>query len=147
MNDRGAFVSVAPPVEEGASRKAAPQADDDGDDEGTGPRLYASLYETAARHNLPRSTVEDLVRIFGYDVDFQRRVSSGDSIELVYTYDEEANGGPEHPDLLSAALTVGGEQRKVYRFQSPDDGTIEYFDEAGRSLKKFLIRKRSPTAR
>ncbi|RVU17209.1 M23 family metallopeptidase [Methylobacterium oryzihabitans] len=142
MNDRGAFVSVAPPVEEGASRKAVAKADDDdGDDEGTGPRLYASLYETAARHNLPRSTVEDLVRIFGYDVDFQRRVSSGDSIELVYTYDEEVNGGPEHPDLLSAALTVGGEQRKVYRFQSPDDGTIEYFDEAGRSLKKFLIRK------
>ncbi|MEH3148003.1 MAG: M23 family metallopeptidase [Methylobacterium frigidaeris] len=141
MNDRGAFVSVAPPVEEGASRKVAAQADDDDGDEGTGARLYASLYETAARHNLPRSTVEDLVRIFGYDVDFQRRVSSGDSIELVYTYDEEANGGAEHPDLLSASLTVGGEQRKVYRFQSPDDGAIEYFDEAGRSLKKFLIRK------
>ena len=31
--------------------------------------------------------------------------------------------------------------RRVFRFQAPDDGTVDYFDEAGRSLKKFLIRK------
>ncbi|MGY2051929.1 M23 family metallopeptidase [Methylobacterium sp. JK268] len=142
MNDRGLFVSVAPPAQEGAAPKtaAAPNGED-GDDEGTGARLYASLYETAARHDLPRSMVEDLVRIFGYDVDLQRRVGSGDNLELLYTYDEEGGGSAERPDLLYAALTVGGEPRRVYRFQSPDDGGIEYLDEMGRSLKKFLIRK------
>ncbi|MFE1601660.1 peptidoglycan DD-metalloendopeptidase family protein [Methylobacterium sp. ID0610] len=141
MNDRGQFVSVAPPAQEGVAPKTAPAAGSDEDDDGTGARLYASLYETAARHELPRSMVEDLVRIFGYDVDFQRRVASGDNLELVYTYDEESGGSAERPDLLYAALTVGGEARRVYRFQSPDDGTIDFFDDMGRSLKKFLIRK------
>ncbi|WP_026190505.1 M23 family metallopeptidase [Methylobacterium sp. WSM2598] len=141
MNDRGQFVSVTPPGQEGAPAKAVPAPGADEDEEGTGARLYASLYETAARHDLPRSMVEDLVRIFGYDVDFQRRVGSGDNLELVYTYDEEGGGSAERPDLLYAALTVGGEARRVYRFQSPDDGTVEYFDDMGRSLKKFLIRK------
>nr|WP_238313857.1 M23 family metallopeptidase [Methylobacterium crusticola] len=143
MNDRGAFVSVAPPVPEGAGAAkpaAKPEAADD-DDEGTGARLYASLYETAARHDLPRGTVEDLVRIFGYDVDFQRRVSGGDGIELFYTYDEESGGSPERPDILFAALNLGAESRRIYRFQSPDDGGIDYLDEMGRSLKKFLLRK------
>ncbi|MCJ2049314.1 M23 family metallopeptidase [Methylobacterium sp. J-070] len=142
LNDRGAFVSVAPPAEEAPSPKAQPQAEageDEDEDSGSGPRLYQSLYETAARHDLPRATVEDIVRVFSYDLDFQRRIASGDGLDVFYTYDDEA--GADRPDLLYAALTLGGETRKVYRFQSPDDGTIDYLDEQGRSLKKFLLRK------
>ncbi|MCJ2032651.1 M23 family metallopeptidase [Methylobacterium sp. J-068] len=149
INDRGSFVSVAPPTEDAPARVApalAETTEDGEEDGGTGPRLYQSLYETAARHDLPRTTVDDLVRIFGYDVDFQRRISSGDSLDVFYTFDEEnaqgaQPGSTERPELLYAALNLGGEARKVYRFQSPDDGTIDYLDEQGRSLKKFLIRK------
>jgi murein DD-endopeptidase MepM/ murein hydrolase activator NlpD len=145
LNDRSAFVSVAPPTEETPSSKPQPQADsgeDDEEDSGSGPRLYQSLYETAARHDLPRATVEDIVRVFSYDLDFQRRIANGDGLDVFYTYDDEA--GADRPDLLYAALTLGGETRKVYRFQSPDDGTIDYLDEQGRSLKKFLLRKPIP---
>lgn len=142
LNDRGAFVSVAPPAEEAPSPKPQPQAeagDDEDADSGSGPRLYQSLYETAARHDLPRATVEDIVRVFSYDLDFQRRIASGDGLDVFYTYEDDASA--DRPDLLYAALTLGGETRKVYRFQSPDDGTIDYLDEQGRSLKKFLLRK------
>jgi murein DD-endopeptidase MepM/ murein hydrolase activator NlpD len=142
LNDRGAFVSVAPPAEEAPSPKPQPQAEsgeDEDEDSGSGPRLYQSLYETAARHDLPRATVEDIVRVFSYDLDFQRRIASGDGLDVFYSYEDES--GADRPDLLYAALTLGGETRKVYRFQSPDDGTIDYLDEQGRSLKKFLLRK------
>lgn len=143
INDRGTFVSVAPPKDD-APAKAPPPVeateDEDDEDSGSGPRLYQSLYETAGRHDIPRATVEDIVRVFSYDIDFQRRVSSGDSLDVFYTYDEEG-AGADRPDLLYAALTMGGETRKVYRFQSPDDGSIDYLDEQGRSLKKFLLRK------
>ncbi|MEA1833954.1 M23 family metallopeptidase [Methylobacterium durans] len=145
LNDRGAFVSVAPPTEDAPARAKAPAAAESGEEEeegGSGPRLYQSLYETAARHDLPRSTVEDVVRVFSYDVDFQRRISSGDGLDVFYTYDEDAGqGAAERPELLYASLNLGGESRKIYRFQSPDDGAIDYLDEQGRSLKKFLIRK------
>jgi murein DD-endopeptidase MepM/ murein hydrolase activator NlpD len=138
VNDRGAFVSVTPPVDD-AQKSAAAQreTDEEGEEEG-GVRLYDSLYETATKHELPRQTVEELVRIFGYDVDFQRRVANGDSFEIFYTMDEES--GADRPELLYAALTVGGEVRRVFRYQT-DDGAEEFFDEAGRSLKKFLMRK------
>ncbi|GEP03574.1 M23 family metallopeptidase [Methylobacterium oxalidis] len=143
LNDRGAFVSVAPPTEDAPARAKAPAAESEEDEEGgSGPRLYQSLYETAARHDLPRSTVEDIVRVFSYDVDFQRRISSGDGLDVFYTYDEDAGqGASERPELLYASLNLGGESRKIYRFQSPDDGSIDFLDEQGRSLKKFLIRK------
>ncbi|SFL13873.1 M23 family metallopeptidase [Methylobacterium pseudosasicola] len=147
LNDRGAFVSVAPPTEEAPSPQPHPQAEvgeDENEDSGSGPRLYQSLYETAARYDLPRATVEDIVRVFSYDLDFQRRIASGDGLDVFYTYDDET--GAERPDLLYAALTLGGETHKVYRFQSPDDGTIDYLDDQGRSLKKFLLRKPVATA-
>ena len=146
INDRGVFVSVAQAVEDKPARKAPVAATETGEDEeedgGSGPRLYQSLYETAARHDLPRATVEDIVRIFSYDIDFQRRISNGDALDVFYTYDEEGGQAAlDRPDLLYASLNLGGEARKVYRFQSPDDGSIDYLDEQGRSLKKFLIRK------
>jgi len=40
------------------------------DDDSSGVRLYQSLYETALRNNVPKSVIENLVRIYSYDVDF-----------------------------------------------------------------------------
>jgi murein DD-endopeptidase MepM/ murein hydrolase activator NlpD len=140
LNDRRAFVSVAPPPADDRRqevRRSETGEEDDEDDGGTGARLFASIYETAAKHDIPRSVVEELVRVMGYDVDMQRRVQQGDSLELVIGADDDAG---DRPELLSATMTIGGETRRVFRFQG-DDGTVEYFDEAGRSLKKFLLRK------
>ena len=139
LNDRGTFVSVAPPTDSVRSLAGRSQArQEDEDEEGTGVALYDSFYETAFKHDIPRQTVEDLVRIFAYDVDFQRRVAPGDTLELLYANDEE--GGSERLEVLSAALTIGSEVRRIYRYQG-EDGSVDYFDEAGRSLKKFLLRK------
>jgi murein DD-endopeptidase MepM/ murein hydrolase activator NlpD len=136
-NDRGAFVSVTPP-EDPTGNKAVADAQEEEEEEGTGGvRLYESLYETALKNDLSPETVEELVRIFGYDIDFQRRVAQGDSFEIFFGSDDDDDDTPE---ILYASLTVGGEARRVYRFQG-DDGSIDYFDETGRSLKKFLLRK------
>ena len=143
MNDRRAFVSVAPPPAEdkrpaqGKVASASSDEDEEDDDEGSGARLFASVYETAAKHDIPRSIVEELIGVMGYDIDFQRRVQSGDTLELVLGSDEE---GGERQDLLAASMTIGGELRRVFRYRG-EDGSVEYFDEAGRSLKKFLLRK------
>jgi murein DD-endopeptidase MepM/ murein hydrolase activator NlpD len=134
-NDRGVFVSVTPPSDEGNQQTIVAEDDEEAEGRG-GVRLYESLYETALKNELPRQTVEELIRIFGYDVDFQRRVSSGDTFEIFFGSDE----GDGAPEILYAALTISGEVRRVYRYQG-DDGTIDYFDDAGRSLKKFLLRK------
>ena len=44
-------------------------------------------------------------------------------------------------DVLFASLTVGGEIKKFYRFQTTDDSVVDYYDETGKSAKKFLVRK------
>ena len=103
--------------------------------------LYQSVYETALRNQIPRPIIEDLIRIYSYDVDFQRKVQPGDSFEVLYAGEDETPAADSRNDVLFAALTVGGEAKKFYRFQSPDDGIVDYYDESGKSAKKFLVRK------
>ena len=115
--------------------------DNNDDDDASGVRLYQSIYETALRNQIPRPIIDELVRIYSYDVDFQRKVQPGDSFEVLYAGEEEAPVADNRSDVLFAALTVGGETKKFYRFQSPDDGLVDYYDETGKSAKKFLVRK------
>ena len=44
-------------------------------------------------------------------------------------------------EVRYAALTIGGDTKKYYRFQTPDDGVYDFYDEDGVSDKKFLVRK------
>jgi murein DD-endopeptidase MepM/ murein hydrolase activator NlpD len=137
-NDKGVFVPVSLPRQEIAAPQRRGDDEEEDDEEGTGgARLYESLYETGLRHELPRPLIDELVRIFSYDLDFQQRVRGGDNLEVIFTEDDEGERG----EILSAALTIGGETRRVFRYQAPEDGLIDYFDEDGRSLKKFLLRK------
>ena len=114
---------------------------DDDDDDGTGVRLYQSIYETALRNKVPASVIEDMIRIYSYDVDFQRKVQPGDSFDVFYAGEDEGATITEKNDVLFASLTVGGETKKYYRFQTPDDAVVDYYDETGKSAKKFLVRK------
>lgn len=142
VNDRGLFVLVTLPRQDlsGPQRNQRSSSETEGEDEeegSGGARLYESIYETGMRHDLPRPLIDELVRIFSYDLDFQQRVRGGDNLEVIFTEEDEG----ERAEILSASLTIGGETRRVFRFQAPEDGLIDYFDEEGKSLKKFLLRK------
>jgi murein DD-endopeptidase MepM/ murein hydrolase activator NlpD len=113
----------------------------DDDDDGKGVRLYQSIYETALRNHVPRPVIDDLIRIYSYDVDFQRKVQPGDSFEIVFAAEDENPTDTSKADVLFASLTTGGETRKFYRYQTTDDNLVDYYDESGKSAKKFLVRK------
>ena len=140
LSDLGKYVAVD--VQSAETQVA--ETDDDEEDDGNGVRLYQSIYETALRNNVPNSVIEELIRVYSYDVDFQRKAKPGDSFEVLYSGDEENNDGKA--DVMFASLTVGGEARKFYRFITTDDGIADYYDETGKSAKKFLVRKPVPTA-
>jgi murein DD-endopeptidase MepM/ murein hydrolase activator NlpD len=135
LSDLGKYVSV----DVRSMDTEVAQAKEEEEDDGKGVRLYQSLYETALRNQVPRPLIDDLVRIYSYDVDFQRKVAPGDSFEVLFAGEEEGSEGKS--DVLFAALTTAGETRKFYRFQSPDDNVVDYYDETGKSAKKFLVRK------
>ncbi|MFH0301336.1 M23 family metallopeptidase [Bradyrhizobium sp. 31Argb] len=140
LSDIGKYVAVDVQSMNTVS-DTADNSDDDDEDDGSGVRLYQSIYETALRNKVPQNVIEDMVRIYSYDVDFQRKVQPGDSFDVYYAGEDEGVTSSEKTEVLYAALTVGGETKKYYRFQTPDDSVVDYYDETGKSAKKFLVRK------
>lgn len=135
LSDGGGYVRVENPA---APRPARPLAGADDDEDASGMRLYDSIYETALKQEIPKPVIDDLVRIFANDIDFQTSARGGDTIEAFYAEPDESEGRNE---LLYAAIVARGETYRYYRFQMPDDGQLDFYDENGRSTRKFLIRK------
>lgn len=135
LSDRGRYVPVDVTSMNATEVAEAP---DDDEDDGKGMRLYHSFYETALRHQIPRPVIESLIRIYSYDVDFQVKTQPGDSFDVLYAGEDEADA---KTDVMFASLTIAGEVKKFYRFQTADDGIVDYYDETGKSAKKFLVRK------
>ena len=137
LSDMGKYVSI----DVQSINTEIAEASEDEDDDGSGVRLYQSIYETALRHQIPRPVIESLIRIYSYDVDFQRKARPGDAFDVLYTGEEETPGADGKTEVLFASLTVDGEVKKFYRYQTPDDNVVDFYDETGKSAKKFLVRK------
>jgi murein DD-endopeptidase MepM/ murein hydrolase activator NlpD len=137
VTDKGEYLRVTTPQTAPRKPTDAASNDDDDDEDSGGMRLYDSLYETALKQEIPQSVVDNLVRIFANDVDFQRAVRGGDSFDAFYDESDESDG---HPELLYASITARGETYHYYRYQTLDDGLVDYYDQNGRSTRKFLVR-------
>lgn len=135
LSDSGAYIGVDEP----------PQTDQvvsggSGDENSPRPRLYESLYQTALKNGVPPALIDELVRVFSFDLDLNTRVQPGDSFQMVYTLGdngEETDNG----EIVFTSITLGSKERRFYRYRAPDDGTVDYYDDTGKSAKKFLMRK------
>ncbi|CAN5282608.1 M23 family metallopeptidase [soil metagenome] len=111
------------------------------------PTIYQAVYATAVAQQMPKPLVDSLIRMFAYDVDFQGHIGAGDSLEVLHSLPDSADKDVGDPEVLYAALELSGTTKRLYRYRTPDDGIVDYYDEDGRSAKKFLIRKPVPDGR
>lgn len=99
-----------------------------------------SLYLAARRAGVPNGILIDMIRLFSFNVDFQRQIRPGDSFELVYDRRvAEADGRVENGRILFARMTLRGEDMAFYRFEDAD-GEVDYFDRTGKSARKALMK-------
>jgi murein DD-endopeptidase MepM/ murein hydrolase activator NlpD len=133
ITDSGGYALLATQTAQAARKSKATDEGDSG-----GMSLYQSLYETALKQGVPKPLIDVLARVFANDVDFQRNTAPGDSIEAFFSEPDDLNPRPE---LLLATMTVRDQTYKYYRFQTPDDNMVDFYDENGRSTRKFLLRK------
>ena len=111
------------------------------------PRTYArkaniqtSLYGSAARASIPSSVIAEMIRIYSWNIDFQRDIRSGDKIEVLYEAFETEDGEfSRYGNVLFANLHVRGRDFPIYRFEM-DDGRIDYFEPEGISIRKTLMK-------
>jgi murein DD-endopeptidase MepM/ murein hydrolase activator NlpD len=101
--------------------------------------ISSSLYQAAARHNVPFEMLLPVINAYAYDVDFQRDIQPGDYFEIMYDVQVDSDGTVACMGTTTyAALTTRGQRLTLYYYQD-SDGAFDYFDAQGRSLKKNLM--------
>lgn len=102
--------------------------------------IRSSLYEAGTSAGVPVPVMMDMMRVYSYDVDFQRDFQPGDRFTIFYerfvTEDgRTARGG----NILYADLTLSGRELPLYSFRT-GGGALDHFNRAGESVRKSLLR-------
>lgn len=131
LTDRGNYVLGLAPAE-----ITFPDEDTEEINVNNLPTVYRAIWETARKHDIPDEITSRIVAMFAYDIDLTKRITAGDSIELLET-EADSDG---HQELLYVSLRLGNTTRELYRFRT-DDGTVDYYDPDGETGKRFLTRR------
>jgi murein DD-endopeptidase MepM/ murein hydrolase activator NlpD len=103
--------------------------------------INGSLYQAAMNAGVPESAIQELIRIYSYDVDFQRDIQAGDKFEVLFTRYYDDQGVPvKLGTVLHATLTLQGERKPLYRFTDPDGQTTDYYTAQGTNGKRMLMK-------
>jgi len=101
--------------------------------------VRTSLHAAATTAGVPAAVVAEVLRIFSWDVDYQRETRAGDEIAVLFER-ERLPGGPvvASGDVRYARLAVGGRVLEAFRFERGDEAA--FFGRDGESRRKFLLR-------
>jgi len=106
-----------------------------------GATLDGSLYLAGMQAGIPAGIMVDMIKMFGYKIDFQRDLRPGDSFEVYYSFYYTTDGLPAREGNIDyAVIRTHSKEYAVYRFQPDPDQAAQYYDSHGESLKGMLMR-------
>ena len=103
-------------------------------------RIEISLFMAGEEAGVPPGVLADLIQVYSFDVDFQRDIRKGDGFTVMYErFVDESGATVRTGKILRASMTLSGKERSLYRFET-GNGTVDYFDEDGKSARRSLMR-------
>lgn len=103
-------------------------------------QIETSLSGAAQKAGIPQSVVAEAIRIYSWNVDFQRDIRPKNKIEVLYeSFETESGHVAKTGNILYAKLTLNNREIPLYRF-TMSDGRTDYFQPDGRSIKRTLMK-------
>ncbi|WP_159953260.1 M23 family metallopeptidase [Rhizobium sp. 18065] len=111
------------------------------------PRVYDGIYRAALSYGMSQELTALIVRLLAANVDFQAQLKPSDTLEAFFSVMDDEGKATAESELLFVRARFGDTITTFYRFQNPEDGSIDYFDENGKSIRQFLLRNPVPNGR
>jgi murein DD-endopeptidase MepM/ murein hydrolase activator NlpD len=99
------------------------------------PSLIAATDASGERVELAMA----LADIFGGQIDFDSELQPGDGFEVLFEKATRAGEFAGYGDILGARFVADGKEYQAFRWTDPATGKSAYYDESGRSLKRFFL--------
>ena len=101
--------------------------------------IETSLYKAMNDKGLSEIVINEIIRIYSFDVDFQRDIYAGDSFEIYFTREKnEKNETVSIKDPEYLMLSSRGTELPYYLYSTEEFN--EYFDENGKGMTKSLMK-------
>tara|TARA_Y100000996_G_C22554523_1_gene655019 strand:- start:195 stop:1670 length:1476 start_codon:yes stop_codon:yes gene_type:complete len=101
--------------------------------------IETSLYDAMKSEGLSELIITEIIRVYSFDVDFQRDIYKGDRFEILFTRKRNEEGeivAIKDPEYLM--LSSRGTPLTYYLYSN--DEFSEYFDENGKGMTKSLMK-------
>lgn len=109
------------------------------------PTVYDAIYKAGLYYGMTQDMIKQLVQLMAANVDFRAKVKPTDTLEAFFSVEDENSNANQDSDLLYISATFGDNVLSFYKFTHPDDGTVDFYNEDGRSGRQFLLRNPAPT--
>jgi murein DD-endopeptidase MepM/ murein hydrolase activator NlpD len=109
------------------------------------PRVYDGIYRAGLSYGMTREMIAQIIKLLASNVDFQAQLKPTDMLEAFFSVANNQGQATPDSELLYVNARFGDTLTRFYRFEDPDDQTIDYFNEDGKSIRQFLLRNPVPT--
>lgn len=99
------------------------------------PSLIAATDATGERVELAMA----LADIFSGQIDFDSELQPGDGFEVLFEKATRAGEFAGYGSIIGARFVADGKEYQAFRWTDPATGQSGYYDESGRSLKRFFL--------
>ena len=102
----------------------------------THPSLISAMEASGETIQLAMS----LADIFGGQIDFESDLQPGDTFEVLVEKSTRDGLFAGYGPILGARFGADGREHQAFRWSNPDTARAAYYDDNGRSLKRFMLR-------
>jgi murein DD-endopeptidase MepM/ murein hydrolase activator NlpD len=81
-----------------------------------------------------------LAEVFSGSIDFNSDLQPGDEFEVVFEKSTHAGEFAGYGDIIGARFVADGREHEAFRWTDPQTGKTAYYDEDGRSLRRFFLK-------
>ena len=99
------------------------------------PSLFAAVAAAGERVDFAVSLAE----IFSGQIDFENDLQPGDSFEVLFETTKYKGEFAGYGPIMAAKFANEGKEYQAYRWMNPDTAKAAYYDEQGRSLRRFVL--------
>jgi murein DD-endopeptidase MepM/ murein hydrolase activator NlpD len=102
-------------------------------------QVDGSIYSALKNLDIPAVSINQIIKAYSHQIDFQRQIKPGDTIELVIEkYCDPKQEFCHYGAILFAKLNLSNQSYQLYRYSN--NTSQGYFSEEGESLKRNLLK-------
>ncbi|PPR47204.1 MAG: Murein DD-endopeptidase MepM [Alphaproteobacteria bacterium MarineAlpha5_Bin9] len=99
-----------------------------------------SIFRDGRDDNIPTSILNDLIRLYSFDLDFQRDIKKGNKLQVMYeVFYNENRRTVSYGNIIYTNIIFEKNDLEYFAFKTTE-GYIDYFDREGKNVKKALMK-------